>query len=200
MSIQESFPKEMTPAYPLSEDIGELRTDSDAVTLVNVRGAFGKAIKRLRSEYPDLIGRFVLQDLSKTINQIDAVEAKKCGFELVVQDFFGLQLIEGAKYYHLRRVLHDQNDEPSIKILEATHEAIKNTSNYSTLLIHDIILPDVGCGFIESMVDLMMMQTCDGIERIQLQWHQPFEKSGFRIVKIWRADVGTTALIEAEIG
>jgi hypothetical protein len=199
MSIQESFPKEMVPPYPFSEDIGELRTDSDAVTLVDVGGGFGQSIKKLHAEYPSLQGRFILQDLTKTIGQIDVAQAKKEGFEPMVHDFFTPQSIKGAKYYHLRRVLHDWNDGPSLKILEATRAAMKDTPDYSRLLIHEFVLPDVGCGYSEAMIDLMMMQLTDGKERTESQWHELLGKAGFKIVKIWKAVVGTTAVIEAVV-
>ena len=199
MSIQESFPAAMVPPYPFSGDIGELRTDSEAITLVDIGGGFGQAIKRIRAEYPSVKGRFILQDLPKTVSEIDAAQAKKEGFEPMAHDFFEPQTIKGAKYYHLRRVLHDWNDGPSIKILEATHAAMKDTPDYSRLLIHEFVLPDVGCGFNEAMVDIMMMQGCDGMERTESQWHELLKKTGFKIIKFWRADVGTTAVIEAVV-
>ncbi|KIN07024.1 hypothetical protein OIDMADRAFT_15974 [Oidiodendron maius Zn] len=189
----------MTPPYPFSGDVGELHTDSDAVTLVDVGGGYGQAIKGLRAQYPDIKGRFILQDLAKTVNQIDVDQAKTEGFEPMVHDFFNPQPIKGAKYYHLRRVLHDWNDGPSIKILEATRSAMIDTPNYSRLLIHDFVLPDIGCGFSEAMVDLIMMQVCDGMERTESQWHELLGKTGFKIVKIWKADAGTTAVIEAVV-
>jgi demethylsterigmatocystin 6-O-methyltransferase len=199
MSIQESFPAGMVPPYPFSGDIGELRTNADAVTLVDIGGGFGQAIKKFRAEYPGVQGRFILQDLPKTINQVDADQAKKDGFEIMAHDFFTPQIIKGAKYYHLRRVLHDWNDGPSIKILEATRAAMIDTPNYSRLLIHESVLPDVGCGFAEAMIDLIMMQCCDGMERTGSQWYELLEKTGFKIVKIWRAEVGSIAVIEAEV-
>jgi demethylsterigmatocystin 6-O-methyltransferase len=199
MSVQERFPKEMIPPYPFSGDIGEVRADPGAVAFVDIGGGFGQAIKRLRGEYPGLKGRFILQDLPKSIEKIDAVQAKEGGFEPTVHDFFTPQPIKGAKYYHLRRVMHDWNDEPCLNILKATHSAMKDTPDYSRLLINDFVLPDVGCGFIESMLDLMMMQTCDGMERTETQWHELLGKAGFKIVKIWRADVGTTCVIEAVV-
>ena len=164
MSIQESFPRGMKPPYPFSRDTDGLRMDSDAVALVDIGGGFGQAIKKLREEYPNLKGRFILQDLPKTINQINVAKAMTQGFEPMVHDFFNPQVIKGAKYYHLRRVLHDWNDGPSIKILEATRSAMKDTPDYSRLLIHESVLPDVGCGYIEAMLDIMMMQLVDGME------------------------------------
>jgi hypothetical protein len=199
MSIQENFPKAMLPPYPFSEDVSEVRTDPDAVTLVDIGGGFGQALKKIQGEYPGLKGRFVVQDLPKTISQIDAAQAKKDGFQPMAHDFFTPQPIKGAKYYHLRRVLHDWNDEACIKILQATRVAMESTADYSRLLIHDFVLPDVGCGFVEAMVDLMMMQTCDGMERTETQWHELSGKAGFKIVKIWRADEGSNAVIEAVV-
>jgi demethylsterigmatocystin 6-O-methyltransferase len=199
MTFVESLPKEMKPPYPFSGDKDELRTDSDAVTLVDIGGGFGRSIKTIRADYPSVKGRFILQDLPKTISTIDAVQAKKDGFEPMVHDFFNPQTIKGAKYYHLRHVLHDWNDGPCIKILKATRAAMNETPDYSRLLIQEFVLPDVGCGFLEAMADLMMMQTCDGMERTESQWHALLGNTGFKIVKIWRAEQGTTAVIEAAI-
>jgi len=189
----------MMPPYPFSSDTGELSSDSNAVTLVDIGGGFGQAIKSIRAEYPSLKGRFILQDLPKTINQIDLGQAQKEGFEPLIHDFFTPQPIKGAKYYHLRRVLHDWNEDPSIKILEATHAAMKDTPNYSRLLIHEWVLPDIGCGFAEATVDLMMMQLFSGMERTESQWHELLGKTGFKVIKIWRADEGNTAVIEAAV-
>lgn len=199
MSIQESFPKEMRPQYPFKKATGEVGADPNAVTLVDIGGGFGQAIKNIRKEYPGLKGRFILQDLPKTIDQIDATQAKEDGFELHAYDFFNPQPIKGAKFYHLRRVLHDWNDESSIKILDATYAAMKDTPHYSTLLIHEFVLPDVDCGFSEAMIDLTMMQICDGKERTESDWHEILGKTGFKIIRIWKAKVGTTAIIEAVI-
>jgi demethylsterigmatocystin 6-O-methyltransferase len=199
MSIQESFPKEMRPPYPFSEDIGELRTASDAVTLVDIGGGFGQAIKAIRAEYPHVKGRFILQDLPKTIGKVDASQAEKDGFEIMKHDFFTPQPVKGAKYYLLRRVLHDWNDEPSIKILQATHAAMKETPEYSRLLIHESVIKDVGAPFPEPMIDLIMRHTCDGMERTEAQWHELLGKSGFKIVKIWRPDEGFASVIEAVV-
>ena len=200
MTIQESFPKSMLPRYPFAEDVGELRTGSDAVTLVDIGGGFGQSIRAIRAQYPAVKGRFILQDLPRTISQIDAVQAKEEGIlEPMAHDFFTPQPVKGAKYYHLRRVLHDWNDESNIKILEATRVAMKDTSDYSRLLLHETVLPDVGCDYAEAMVDLIMMQTCYGMERTETQWRELLGKAGFQIVKSWKADTGNIVVIEAAI-
>lgn len=50
-------------------------------------------------------------------------------------------------------------------MLRQTHEAMKDSADYSRLLIYESVLPDVGCGFLEAQVDMLMMISCDGIER-----------------------------------
>ena len=39
---------------------------------------------------------------------------------------------------------------------------------------------------------------CLGMERSETQWKELLDKSGLKIVKIWRAAVGDYAIIEAE--
>jgi hypothetical protein len=59
------------------------------------------------------------------------------------------------------------------------------------------VLPDVDARTMEAMV----MHTCDGKERTELDWHALLggHNAGFNIMKIWRADVGTTAVVEAVV-
>jgi demethylsterigmatocystin 6-O-methyltransferase len=197
MSIQESFPPEQTPPYPFPDEVTEIKKDSDAVTLVDVGGGFGQAIQSIRQAYPDLPGRFILQDLPKTIEKLAPAKLKEFGYEAMTHNFFESQPIKGAKYYHLRRVLHDWNDEASLKILEAMRPALDPV--YSRLLIGDFVLSDVSPGPTETLVDLIMMTSCDGKERSESEWHALLGKAGFKIERILRADVGSTAIIEASV-
>jgi hypothetical protein len=197
MSIQEKFPPEMAPPYPFLENTEALKNDSDAVTLVDVGGGAGQAIGIIKQKFPNVPGKFILQDLPKSIEGLAPGRAKELGFEPMVHNFFEPQPIKGAKYYHLRRVLHDWNDEVSLKILAATKSAMDPV--YSRLLVHDFVLPDVNAGPTEAVIDLMMMTICDGKERTELDWHELLGKAGFKIEKIWRAEVGTTAVIEAVV-
>jgi demethylsterigmatocystin 6-O-methyltransferase len=197
MSIQENFPAEMTPQYPFLENTANLKKEADAVTLVDVGGGAGQAIGILKQTYPNVPGKFILQDLPKSIEGLAPGRAKELGFEPMIHNFFEPQPIKGAKYYHLRRVFHDWNDEASLKILAATKPAMDPT--YSRLLIHDFVLPDVNAGPTEAVIDLMMMTSCDGKERTEGDWNELLGKAGFKIEKIHRAEVGTTAVIEAVV-
>ena len=197
MSIQENFPPEMTPPYPFADGPDGIKTDPDAVTFVDIGGGRGQATKAVKQAYPGIPGRFIVQDLPFTIEKLDAAETKQAGFEAMAHNFFEPQPIKGAKYYHLRRVLHDWNDEQCLKILKATRSAMD--PSYSRLLIGEFVLPDVSPGPTETAVDLIMMTTCDGMERAEGEWHELLGQAGFKIDKMWRAQVGTTGIIEASI-
>ncbi|QDS72572.1 hypothetical protein FKW77_000844 [Venturia effusa] len=197
MSIQENFPAETQPPYPMFGNAAGLDLKADGVTLVDVGGGAGQAIGNIRKTYPNIPGRFILQDLPKSIESLAPGRSEELGFEPMVHSFFEPQPIKGGKYYHLRRVLHDWNDEACLKILEPTKAAMD--PNYSRLLIHDFVLPDVNCGPMEAAIDLIMMTVCDGKERTEGDWHELLGKAGFKIEKIHKAEVGTTAVIEASI-
>lgn len=197
MSIQESFPPERKAGYPFPEDLADIKKDAEAVTLVDVGGGAGQAIKSMKAAYPGLPGRFILQDLPKTIQGLDAAAAKQAGFEATEHDFFKPQPVKGAKYYHLRRVLHDWNDEKSLEILNALRPAMDPA--YSRLLIQDFVLADVSPGPFETQIDIMMMMVCDGKERSESEFAALLGKAGFKIDKILRAEVGDTATIVASV-
>lgn len=69
---------------------------------------------------------------------------------------------------------------------------------YSTLLITEFVLPDSGIGQQEALVDLNMM-ILNGMERSKTQWQALLAVAGFAIKKLWRAEVGSLATIEAEL-
>jgi hypothetical protein len=195
MSIQENFPLEMAPPYPFFENLAGLKNDPNAVTLVDIGGGAGQAIGNIKQKYPDVPGKFILQDLPKSIQSLAPGRAEQLGFDPMIHNFFEPQPIKGAKYYHLRRVFHDWNDETCLKILASTKGAMN--PSYSRLLIHEFVLPDGNAGPVEATIDLMMMSTCDGKERTEGDWHALLRKASFQIENIHRAEVGTTAVIEA---
>jgi hypothetical protein len=72
------------------------------------------------------------------------------------------------------------------------------TPGFSTLLIQENVLPNQGCPKRGALGDFAMMQHM-GMERNEDQWRQLLTSGGFEIVRIWRAELGTTAIIEAEL-
>lgn len=70
----------------------------------------------------------------------------------------------------------------------------------SRLLIADVLLPDrvqkedLYCYW----MDLMML-TFAGKERSEADWRQLFESVGLELVKVWKASVGTQAVMEGRL-
>jgi len=102
----------------------------------------------------------------------------------------------GARWYHLRRVLHNWSDPDCCRVLIQTKAAF--TPGFSKLLIQENVLPNRGCPKRGALGDIAMMQHT-GMERSEDQWRQLLSQAGFEILRIWWAELGTTAIIEADL-
>ena len=96
MSTQREGHQNWLDFYPADQQLGQGFTGGeDAVMVVDVGGAVGHELELIKSTYPTLPGRFILQDLTETI--------KKCHsnpvFEAMVHDFFTSQPIKGRKSF-----------------------------------------------------------------------------------------------------
>lgn len=78
--------------FPVAEQLGSLREKPDAALMVDVGGGPGQELARFKERYPDLLGRFVLQDLPLTLNRIERLPD---GIEAMEYDFFTLQPVKG---------------------------------------------------------------------------------------------------------
>ena len=79
--------------FPSANDPKSIYNERD-VLLVDVGGGKGKLLERFRKERPDLVGRMILQDLSKVIEGREMVPE----FECMVHDFLTPQPIRGKQF------------------------------------------------------------------------------------------------------
>jgi demethylsterigmatocystin 6-O-methyltransferase len=90
-----------------------------------------------------------------------------------------------AKFYYLRRVLHDWSLAESRKILARLAAAVGKGSR---ILIDDIALPDTNVRMQAAMQDLTLMIQMAGIERMQREWRELFDSvedgEGARLLKV----------------
>ena len=191
MRIQEMTARSSVPVFAFSEQAGEVTADS--VSLVDVAGGHGQYLETLAKTNAGLKGRVILQDLPDVVAGVDR---SKASFEVMGYDFFTPQTVVGARFYHLRRILHDWSDKESRDILLNQAKAFKR--GYSKLLLNENVLPEVGCGQREALLDLNMIKL-NGMERSRGQWESLLGSAGFRVVKIWAAETGTGCFIEAEL-
>lgn len=96
----------------------------------------------------------------------------------------------------MHNIVHNWSDEPARKMLEMLKPAM--TPNYSTLLVHDYVVPESHPNPQATSVDLMMIAVLSAIERTESMWRALFESAGFRIIKIWNSPLMTMSIIEAE--
>ena len=108
-------------------------------------------MQALREENPNLPGRFVVQNLAHVVNSYDTQE-QGLGFETQAHNFFTSQPIRGARWYHLRSVLHDWPDAECGVILRMLREACE--VGFGSVLIHEAVLPGEGVGYDSAVLDL----------------------------------------------
>ncbi|KAJ4356437.1 uncharacterized protein N0V89_004470 [Didymosphaeria variabile] len=104
MSLQDNIPKVATAQFPWNEAAATFNKRKSDVFVVDVGGGQGQYLARLINEYPGMPGRKIVQDLPTVVAGIDKSNSK---LESQAHDFFTPQPVNGARYYHLRGVLHD---------------------------------------------------------------------------------------------
>lgn len=93
----------------------------------------------------------------------------------------GLKIVPGARYYYLRTVLHDWDEENSIRILKNTAAAMTDDSE---LLIDEMALPNDHVHWWSACLDLHMYTMLNALERTVDQWHDLLGKAGLELVEI----------------
>ena len=180
--------------FPVEERLSYTPSSESSALLVDVGGGLGTDLAAFRAQYPQLLGKLVLQDLPETI---DAAKGLPEGIVTMVHDFFTPQPVIGAKVYYLRTILHDWPDKEARQILENIRQAMVPDS---ILLINEYVLPDFGVSLLPAQLDLSMMAIFSSQERTREQWESLLESAGFKTLKIWtppHMDVGHAHLIEA---
>ncbi|KAJ5175128.1 S-adenosyl-L-methionine-dependent methyltransferase [Penicillium canariense] len=165
---------------------------SEKPFFVDVGGGHGHQSIQLGKRYTNLLGRLVLQDLPAVINQLPPIE----GVQTEAYDFFEKQSIIGAKFYYLRRIIHDWPDEECTKILRNVADAMDPTSR---LLIDEVVLPDTGAHWQATMADISMMIGLGGKERTSEQWHSLAGSAGLRVeqIHLYTASTYTSIIVLA---
>ncbi|KAJ5716130.1 hypothetical protein N7493_008041 [Penicillium malachiteum] len=180
--------------FPIAEYLGFLREDPSAALMVDVGGGPGQELARFKERYPEIPGRFVLQDLPVTLNRIDNLPD---GIEAMEYDFFTPQPVKGARLYFLRNILHNWSDAKSAQILSRIIEAMD--SEYSTLLIDEYVLPDTGAELRGAEMDILMWLHTAGLERTVSQWRNLFDTVGLELVQIWGSPRGNESVLETRV-
>lgn len=93
--------------------------------------------------------------------------------------------------------MHDWSDDNCRIILNHTIAAMER--GYSKILIEDYIVPDQNAGVKETLIDMVVMVWCPGIERTRQQWTDLLQSVGLTIGNFWLRDEHNKGIIEAEL-
>ncbi|KAL4987996.1 S-adenosyl-L-methionine-dependent methyltransferase [Aspergillus falconensis] len=173
--------------FPVLEQLGEF-PGTDRTLMVDIGGGFGQQSKALRSKWPSLEGRIIVQDMPQTLAGAEPAE----GVEFVAHDFFQPQPVQGAKFYYLRHVLHDWPDRQCVEILQ---QIIPAMGPESRILIDEVVIPVTGVPWQAAFMDLLMMESFASIERTRAEWEALMDKAGLKIVEEYRYDGKEQAIL-----
>lgn len=154
-------------------------TTSETVLFVDVGSAFGHQTIALREKFPNLPGRYIIQDREPVI----AAAQPPQGIEAVVYDFFTPQPVKGARAYYLRMIIHDHQDEQARQILTNTMSAM---TEESVILIDDMIFPEKGTPWRAVNLDITMMTCLAAKERSEKEIYSLLDSVGLGVVKVWK--------------
>jgi SAM-dependent methyltransferase len=167
---------------------------SAARTVLDVGGGNGSMVLAILARYPKLSG--IVFDLpyieglaTESIRAAGA--ADRCRFE--AGDFFE-RVPSGADLHVLKFILHDWNDEESIRLLKSCRAAIAPDGR--VLIIETLVPEEIRPDFVHLM-DLNMLVMTGGLERTAREYGTLLERSGFRVTRVLPTP-GPFSLVEAK--
>ncbi|GAB1217109.1 hypothetical protein ATERTT37_006332 [Aspergillus terreus] len=166
----------------------------DGPFLVDVGGGHGHELLGFRQRFPDVPGQLVLEDLPEVIDGLESLDPE---IKRVKHDFFQPQPVRDARVYYFKFVMHDWPDDKCRIILDHTKAAMKE--GYSKLLIEDFIVSELQPAPRHTMMDMVVMALCPGIERTQETWTDLLNSAGLEINEFWTHQPDGLGIIEAEL-
>lgn len=190
-----------TGIYPFDTELVDLSAaavECERTFIVDVGGSQGGTMKQVREAFPALKGKIIVQDIPQVIGAIpEGFLPTELDIHPKAHDFWGPQHVKNAAVYYMRRIMHDWPDESCRIIL---HNITAAMGRDSRLLVADICVPDrvqkedPYCYW----MDLTML-TFAGKERNEAEWRGLFASVGLDLVKVWKAAIGTQAVMEGRL-
>lgn len=154
---------------------------SKSKTVYDIGGGYSQFIQMILQEYPNVTGTvFELPEVVEEVRKKNPnLENKRC--KLIAGDFF-VSVPKGGDIYFLKSILHDWDDEKSVKILKNCHQAMHPSSR---LLIVDVVLQNKEQSIYPNCMDVLMMTITGGKERNLSSFKQILERSGFVLEQVF---------------
>lgn len=149
-------------------------------TLADIAGGHGYLLSQILKSNPDMKG--MLFDVPAVIAGADellASEGVSDRVEKVSGDFF--KEVPSADAYIMKHIIHDWDDERSIKILQSIHRAMNGDGK---VLLVETVVPDGNEPHYSKLLDLEMLVSPGGIERTAGEYAELFQNAGFKLTRI----------------
>jgi hypothetical protein len=149
-------------------------------TLADIAGGHGYLLSKILEANPNIKG--ILFDMEHVIAGA-AEMLRSFGVESRVETVSGDFFVEvpAADAYIMKHIIHDWDDERSIKILKTIHTAMKGDGK---VLLAEMVIPESNEPHPGKMLDLEMLTSPGGLERTADEYVRLFEQSGFRLNRI----------------
>ncbi len=149
--------------------------------LVDIAGGHGLLLAGILKANPHLQGvlfdlPFVIEGAGELLQKEDVSDR----VELASGDFFE-SVPEDADAYMMKHIIHDWDDESSIKILQNIRSAMNDDGK---VLIIEMVVPEGNEPSPSKALDILMLVMEGGKERTKDEYRKLLEASGFRLTKI----------------
>ncbi|HEY8227865.1 MAG TPA: methyltransferase [Pyrinomonadaceae bacterium] len=163
-------------------------------TLVDIGGGHGGLMTGILKKNPNLKG--VVFDAPEVISGTrekiaTAGLSDRC--EIVSGDFFQ-SVPSGGDAYILKWIIHDWDDEKSIRILRNCRQ---HMSADSRLIVVDAVVPETDELDFSKFFDLNMLVMTGGKERTEAEFRQLLQSAAFKLLRVIPTEL-PTSLVEAQ--
>ena len=149
-------------------------------TLADIAGGHGFLLAQILKANPNVKG--ILFDMPPVVASAPALlekDAVKDRVEIVGGDFFNG--VPTADAYVMKHIIHDWDDERSVKILQTIHRAMRDNGK---LLIVETVVPEGNEPHFSKLIDLEMLTSPGGAERTANEYRELLAQAGFELKRI----------------
>ena len=191
----EPFNQAMTEySAVVAEAVNRAYDFSEFEKIVDIGGGHGQLLASVLKQNPRARGVvFDQPEVAEGAQAALAAEGLSERCEAAGGDFFEA-VPAGGDAYLLKSIIHDWDDERSVRILRNINRAMKDGGR---LLLVETYIPEGDGPAFSKLSDLHMMVMTGGRERTAFEFAKLFRRSGFRLTRIIPTDT-LVYIIEAE--
>jgi hypothetical protein len=182
-AVAEIFDNAMTSfSAPMAQAVAAVYDFSQTGTIADIGGGHGLLLATVLKNAPQANG--ILFDQPQVVEGADKVletEGVAGRVRTVGGNFFEAVPVE-ADLYLMKFIIHDWNDEQSVRILSNLAQSAKPGAKL--LLVETVVEEDDAAPSMSKVMDLNMLAMTGGKERTEKEYAALFEKTGFKLTRV----------------